>query len=374
MTITIQREVFTSILQLAAGAVEKKSHMPIMSNILLNFEGDFLKITGSDLETEITAQEKLSTLTHPLRITVPCDKLINICKSLPEKTDIKFSLEDNNLYVRNGRSKFKLNTLPADDYPNIEEYDEAQEVLLTQSQLKRLLDRTQFAMAHQDVRFYLNGMLWAFDKNRFTTVCTDGHRLAKCDLLLDKRVEKPIKIIVPGKAIHELSKLISYSSEPITLLLSEHDVKVKTSKFTFISKLVDGKYPDYERVIPKDCVREIVSSREELRYALNRAAILSNDKVRSVLLSVNGNAMKIVANNLEQEQAEEDIAVSYEGGLFEIGFNYEYIVDVLSVLQSKNVMLRFNELNIVLIEEVINSEDNSHCIDDSTYVISPMRI
>ncbi len=368
MKFSISRDVLLKPLQLVAGVVEKRQTLPILANVLIVIDGDNLSLTGTDLEVEIVGRATLENgLSDSLEITVPAKKLLDICKSLPDGVDINFAVDDQKLVVKSGRSKFTLSTLAASDFPNVEDGDQALKFRLKQGELRRLIDRTAFAMAQQDVRYYLNGMLWQVSGNKFTAVATDGHRLAKCELLGESELGSLHSVIVPRKGVVELSRLLSESEEDVELSIGTNHVRVVTDGFTLTSKLVDGKFPDYERVLPKGGTKVIYGERDELRQAFSRTSILSNEKYRGVRLLLSDGAMKIVANNPEQEEAEEVVNVDYQGEDLEIGFNVSYLVDVLGVLSSENTKITLSDSNSsALLEE---SEGG-----DSMYVVMPMRL
>jgi len=367
MNFSISRDVLLKPLQLVAGVVEKRQTLPILANVLMVVDGDQLSLTGTDLEVEMMGRVKLQNHSSSMEITVPAKKLLDICKSLPDGADIKFSLEDQKLIVKSGRSKFSLSSLAANDFPCVEEGDEALQFSVKQAELRRLLDRTSFAMAQQDVRYYLNGMLWQVVGNKFITVATDGHRLAKCELSTDTEIGTLQKVIVPRKGVIELARLLSDDNAHVQITIGANHVRATTESFTFTSKLVDGKFPDYERVLPKGGSKVIYGVRNELKQAFNRTAILSNEKYRGVRLLLSDGSMKMVANNPEQEEAEEVVSVDYHGEVLEIGFNVSYLVDVLGVLSGENTRITLSDSNSsALLEE----SDGG----DSVYVIMPMRL
>ena len=298
---------------------------------------------------------------------MPARKLVDICKSLPEGCEIEFAAEDGKVIVRSGRSRFTLATLPARDFPNVEDSIGTHKITLEQGQLRRLIERTAFAMAQQDVRYYLNGMLWELQPRMLRVVATDGHRLAMCSLDSEFTVEENKQVILPRKGVLELSRLLQDEGGEVTIVIGDNHIRATTDEFTFTSKLVDGKFPDYERVLPKNSDKVVIGSREELRHAFTRTAILSNEKYRGVRISLTDGAMQIVANNPEQEEAEETVNVDYQGDTLEIGFNVSYLLDVLGVLDSDEVKLSLADPNSsALLEEPEHG--------DSLYVVMPMRL
>tara|TARA_R110000772_G_scaffold148001_1_gene258433 strand:+ start:12621 stop:13727 length:1107 start_codon:yes stop_codon:yes gene_type:complete len=368
MKFSISRDALLKPLNLVAGVVERRQTLPILSNVLMVLEGDQLSLTGTDLEVELVGRVALpSPVSAPGEVTVPARKLVDICKSLPEGSDIQFTVEDGKVTVRSGRSRFTLSTLPAREFPAVEEGVGTHRFTVKQGQLRRLIDRTAFAMAQQDVRYYLNGMLLELKGGRLRVVATDGHRLAMCTLPSPVPVDEDTQVILPRKGVLELSRLLLEEDQDIAMVLGSNHLRATTDGFTFTSKLVDGKFPDYERVLPRAADKIVLGSRLELRQAFTRTAILSNEKYRGVRLKVAPDVIEIVANNPEQEQAEEQVSVDYQGDSVEIGFNVSYLLDVLGVLSGEQVKLSLSDPNSsALLEE---SEDG-----DSLYVVMPMRL
>jgi len=367
MKFVIARDDLLKPLNLVAGVVERRQTLPILANVLLVLDGDHLSLTGTDLEVELVGRVKLASQGEAGEVTVPARKLVDICKSLPEGCEIEFKVEDGKVLVRSGRSRFTLSTLPAREFPNVEDSMGTHKIVLQQGQLRRLIDRTAFAMAQQDVRYYLNGMLWELQPSTLRVVATDGHRLAMCTLDEKFDVDEPKQVILPRKGVLELSRLLQEEGADITIVIGNNHIRATTDEFTFTSKLVDGKFPDYDRVLPKNAEKAVLGSREELRQAFTRTAILSNEKYRGVRLMLSDGSVQIVANNPEQEEAEEVVSVDYQGDSLEIGFNVSYLLDVLGVLSGEQVRLSLSDPNSsALLEE---SEDG-----DSLYVVMPMRL
>jgi DNA polymerase-3 subunit beta len=367
MKFTISRDALLKPLNLVAGVVERRQTLPILANVLMVLDSDRLSLTGTDLEVELVGRVQLASAGDSGEVTVPARKLVDICKSLPEGCDISFNVEDGKVTVRSGRSRFTLSTLPAREFPNVEDSMGTHQFTIKQGQLKRLIDRTGFAMAQQDVRYYLNGMLWELSDKQLRVVATDGHRLALCTLPEKIDASGDTQVILPRKGVLELSRLLLEEQEDIAVVIGSNHVRATTDEFTFTSKLVDGKFPDYQRVLPRAPDKMVVGSRLELRQAFSRTAILSNEKYRGVRLKLTDNSLDIVANNPEQEEAEEAVPVEYQGDELEIGFNVSYLLDVLSVLSGEQVKLSLSDPNSsALLEE---SESG-----DSLYVVMPMRL
>ena len=366
MKFRVARDALLKPLNLVAGVVERRQTLPVLSNVLLNLDGARLSITGTDLEVELVGRVELPEAGDAGEITVPARKLADICKSLPEGVDVEFTVADGKATVRSGRSRFTLATLPAREFPNIEDSIGTHQFTLQQSQLRRLIERTAFAMAQQDVRYYLNGMYWELREGRLRAVATDGHRLAVCTLE-DKLDLEDTQVIIPRKGVLELARLLQNDDDEVSVILGSNHIRATTPEFTFTSKLVDGKFPDYERVLPRNADKSLLGSRMELRQAFTRTAILSNEKYRGVRLKLGADTLEIVANNPEQEQAEEQVPVSYDGEALEIGFNVGYLLDVLGVLSGDDVRFSLSDPNSsALLEE----SDGG----DSVYVVMPMRL
>lgn len=369
MKFVISREALVTPLNLVAGVVERRQTMAILANVKLSVSASTLELTGTDTEVELIARiDGLQGDVEPGDITVPARKLIDICKSLPDGSDISFQLDADHLIVRSGRSRFTLSTLPARDFPSLQEEVSGRSITLQQGELRRLIDRTSFAMAQQDVRFYLNGMMWELTEDHFRVVATDGHRLALCTLSSPLAGVEPTQVIVPRKGVTELAKLLTSDSDDVGIVIGSNHVRATTSEFSFTSKLVDGKFPEYQRVLPQGADKTIVGMRQELKEGFSRAAILSNEKYRGVRLRVDQSNLEIVANNPEQEQAEEYVAVEYNGkDPLEIGFNVSYLLDVLNVLDSEQVQMSLAGSNSsALLEEPLGG--------DALYVVMPMRL
>ncbi|MEH6586871.1 MAG: DNA polymerase III subunit beta [Halioglobus sp.] len=367
MKFTVSRDALLKPLNLVAGVVERRQTLPILANVLMVLEDDRLALTGTDLEVELVGRVKLTSAGDSGELTVPARKLVDICKSLPEGSEISFAAEDGKVIVKSGRSRFTLSTLPAREFPNVEDSMGTHQFTIKQGQLKRLIDRTAFAMAQQDVRYYLNGMLWELKDKQLKVVATDGHRLALCTLPEPIETSDDAQVILPRKGVLELARLLLAENEDIAIVIGNNHIRATTDEFTFTSKLVDGKFPDYQRVLPRSPNKIVLGSRLELRQAFTRTAILSNEKYRGVRLKLTDNSLDIVANNPEQEEAEEAVPVDYQGESLEVGFNVSYLLDVLAVLSGDQIKLSLSDPNSsALLEE---SDEG-----DSLYVVMPMRL
>jgi|TARA_B110000902_G_scaffold266241_2_gene353224 DNA polymerase-3 subunit beta len=366
MKFTVTRDALLKPLNLVAGVVERRQTLPILANVLIGVEGNQLTLTGTDLEVELLGKVSLDGVTVDGDITVPARKLLDIVKSLPDDSVISVEVEDQRAIIKSGRSRFTLSTLPASEFPNVEQGSATLEFDVLQGKLKGLIDKTAFAMAQQDVRYYLNGMLWEIKDSVFRVVATDGHRLALSTLAGITTSEEK-QVILPRKGVLELSRLLIDEAESIHLAFGDNHLRATTQAFTFTSKLVDGKFPDYDRVLPKGSDKEVVAQRDILKQALARAAILSNEKYRGIRMQFNAGDLRIVANNPEQEEAEDVVAIEYDGDTLEIGFNVSYLLDIMNVVSGPKVKFSLLDANSsALLED--NDDGNS------LYVVMPMRL
>lgn len=369
MQFVIQRDALLKPLQLVSGAIERRHTLPILSNVLLEVsEEQQLCLTGTDLEVELVATTSdLVSIQSPGRITVPARKLLDICRSLPESENISFLLQGGNAVLSAGKSKFTLSTLSADDYPNLESWQGEADIVLTAQQLRKLFEDTAFSMANQDVRYYLNGLLLEVDNNNISAVATDGHRLALSSLQLATGAAQQKQIIIPRKGVLEIMRLLTQDDRQVKLSLGHNHIRLSDADFTFSSKLIDGRFPDYRRVLPRNSTKQITVHRTALKDACTRASILSNEKYRGVRFLLSSGELQIIANNPEHEQAEEFVEVEYQGDGLEIGFNIGYVLDVLNTLHTDLVILHLSDANSsTLIEGVGNA--------GASYVVMPMRL
>ncbi len=365
MKLSAARDVLLKPLQAVIGVVERRQTMPILSNVLLVAKNGQLSVTATDLEVELVAETDVEVETGG-EITVSGRKLLDICRALPESAAVSISVSGEKLHVRSGRSKFALATLPAAEFPTVEEIKASQTITVAQAVMGRLIEKTHFSMAQQDVRYYLNGMLLETGGKHVRTVATDGHRLALCQTELDGANLEEQQVIVPRKGVLELQRLLSGEGS-VDIVLGANHVRIQLEGIRFTSKLIDGRFPEYDRVIPKDSSNELRADREVLRGALQRTAILSNEKYRGIRLIIRDNGVILQAHNPEQEEAEEELEVTYSGDDIEIGFNVNYLLDALGAVESEEVAL-----------SVVDS--NSSCLirqpgnDDCKFVVMPMRL
>jgi DNA polymerase-3 subunit beta len=348
MKITAQRETLLKPLQIVSSVVERRQTSPILANTLLSVTGKLLTLTGSD-------------------ITLPARKLMDLCRTLPDSAKIEISIEKDRAIIRSGRSRFTLTTLPAVEYPNIDPIETPLSFKLPQMQLKQLIEQTQFAMAQQDVRYYLNGLMLEISQDGVITVATDGHRLAYSSVQISTGVTETRQVIVPRKGVVELHRLLESEDTPVEIQIGKNHIRLIMPSVTFTSKLIDGKFPDYQQVIPANPTRNIVVNRENLHQVFNRIAVLSNEKFRGMRLQLEPNLLRASVHNPEQEEAEEEVEVNYSGEEFEIGFNIGYFMDALSVIRSDDVKVSFTDSNHSCLVQGVND-------DQSRYVIMPMRL
>ncbi|EKD53776.1 MAG: hypothetical protein ACD_60C00155G0003 [uncultured bacterium] len=368
MQVTIERAVLLKPLQMISGVVERRQTLPILANVLITVKDQHLSLTATDLEIELIGSVPLGEPGKPGSITVSARKLFDICRALPEDAVINLTLEGDQVVLRSGRSRFLLATLPANHFPSLEETVFTTEFVIEQARLKKLISKVYFAMGHQDVRHYLNGALFDISQDMMKCVATDGHRLAFSSIKDIATSAAQTKVILPRKSVLELMRLLDVNrEESVTVSIGENHFRLKSSEFTFTSKLINAQYPDYDKLIPRKIASTATGSREALKQALSRASILSNEKFRGVRLQLDRDTLRVVANNPEQEEAEETVHLEYEGSEMEIGFNVAYLLDVVSTIASENIRWSFSDPNGgVLIE---SSEK-----DDSLYVVMPMRL
>jgi len=367
MKFNITREEILSPLQIISGVVERKQTMPVLSNFLIEAEPGRLSITGTNMEVELVCTLNQAFVELAGSITLPARKLVDICRSLPNDASIEFSLEGEKMHIRSGKSHFTLATLPAEQFPNTEKYEHDLAVSFSQRDFKKMLDATTFAMAQQDVRYYLNGMLFELGNKYVRLVATDGHRLALSSLDTDLERETEKQVIVPRKGIIELGRLLSDSDDEVVLSIGDSHIYSQIGNYQFTSKLIDGKFPDYNRVIPKGGDKVLVADRTELKDMFTRASILSHENIRGIQLHITSNQLQVFANNPEHEQAEDCLDVNYDFDDLQIGFNVSYLIDVMNVLETDIVKFTFlNANSSALVESSIE--------DGSLYVIMPMRL
>src|SRR6202008_1111794 len=365
MKLTATREDVLAPLQSVIGVVERRQTMPVLANVLLAARDGRLSVTGTDLEVELVAASAVS-VQQPGDITVPGRKLLDIFRALPEKTTVTLSMEGERVSVRGGRSRFTLSSLPAAEFPLVEEINAQQTLSIAQGEFRLLIDKTHFSMAQQDVRYYLNGLLLETDGKALRAVATDGHRLALCGTEVSGKARTSQQVTVPSKGLLELQRILGTENN-IELAVGTNHVRAQIGEIPFTSKLIDGRFPEYGRVIPASPARTVEAERESLKLALQRTAILSNEKYRGIRLTARPGLLIIQAHNPEQEEAEDQVEVTYQGEEVEIGFNVNYLLDALGAIEGDKV-------------EIGPTDSNSSCLIQgpgtahTKYVVMPMRL
>ncbi len=378
MKFRTSRETLLRPLRVVTGVVERRQTLPVLSNLLVEASEGGLMLRGTDLEVEVVAELKEGVdIADPGAATIPAHKLAEIWQSLPESVPVDVALENDRAVIRCGRGRFVLATIPVEGFPTdrpLQDHgartqgdeNEAQ-IVLSHADVHRLLNRTKFAMANQDVRYFLNGLLLELTTHNLRVAASDGHRMAMCTLEGGVPGTEGMRVIVPRKSIQYLERLISDSEEDVRFVIGRTYLRATQGEYTLTTKLVDGQFPDVDRLIPSDLDHSLTGDRETLRQALNRAAILSNEKTSDVRLQVEDEQLTIRATNPEQEEAEEVVAVDYDGSTgMDIGFNVRYIQDVLNALDTESVKVSMPEGNSIALIEGPGAED-------SLYLVMPLR-
>jgi DNA polymerase-3 subunit beta len=362
-----KRDEILGPLSAVSGIIERRHTLPILSNVLIDRAADALSFLATDIEIQITARSNLAATEEARSLTVGARKLVDILRALPESAEVTLQQQDKRLLVKAGKSRFTLQTLPAEDFPRLAKpAGEAARFSLGQKSLRRLLGLVQYAMAQQDIRYYLNGLLMVVEDRGLKLVATDGHRLAFASLMLEADLPRQ-EVIVPRKTVLELSKLLAETDDEVKIELSSTQAAFSFGSVELVSKLVDGKFPDYTRVIPTQHKNKLQIEREPLRQALLRAAILSNEKFRGVRWVLADGSLKIVSSNAEQEEAHEELEVKYSGDALDIGFNVNYLLDVLNNVSGNEIECAFGDSSSSALISYSSEKDFK-------YVVMPMRI
>jgi DNA polymerase-3 subunit beta len=344
MKFSIQREALLQPITQVVGVVERRQTLPVLANFLMSAQDGHLSITGTDMEVElVTAVDADIKATG--EITVPARKLVDIVRMLPEGVSVQAVLEGDKLTVSSGRGRYTLATLPATEFPATDQVETLEIIKIQEVKLKTLLEKTAFAMANQDVRYYLNGLLFDFHEGRLSTVATDGHRLAVCDLDADLGLSDDRQLIVPRKGVLELSRMLSDGDEVVELAVGKNHVRLVKGRSVFTSKLIDGRFPEYRAVIPKGTDRHIQMDRHAFTQALQRAAILSNEKYRGVRLEAGDGAVRIIAHNPQHEEAIEELEAELNFDQIAIGFNVTYLLDALTAIEADRIVMELKDPN-----------------------------
>ncbi len=366
MQIKINREVLLKPLTHVASIVERRHTLPILSNLLLEAKNNNIQLTATDLEMQISLNIQ-SNFNGELSTTISAKKFLDICRSLPESIDIDMATNDSRMTLKAGKSRFNLQTLPAADYPVMNKATASGTLVnISQIALKKLLKQVEFAMAQQDIRYYLNGLLLEVNENKLNLVGTDGHRLSFTSTTLNQSYEKT-DVIIPRKTVVELIKLLNDSEEEVSIEFNAGQVNFAFSDIKLISKVIDGKFPDYNRVIPSGHQNTFNINRLEVLTAMLRASILSNEKYRGIRMVLSNNNLKLISTNTEQEEAEEELEINYTQDGLDIGFNVTYLIDVLNNVSDETIHFSFADANSSCLITVPND-------DNYKYVVMPMRI
>lgn len=366
MKFELTREALLKPLQQVIGAVERRQTVPALANVLLCASERGLEMTATDLEVELRA----TAAVEPERAgetSVAARKVLDICRTLPTGAMIRMEVTGEQLEVRSGRSRFVLATLPAQEFPRVDEVHGQVEFEIPQRELKNAIERIAFAMAQQDVRYYLNGLLFELAGDRLRSVATDGHRLSLCETPAALPGGEGMQVIVPRKGVNELGRLLGDDEEPATVRVGTNHIQVLMAGLRFTSKLIDGRFPDYNRVVPESTARTLKVDREILRQALARTSILSNEKYKGVRLTMDEGLLRMQSHNPDQEEAEEELEVEFTGEPLEIGFNVMYLLDILGSLTGDQVRIGFNDANSSCLVTDVSGTDTRH-------VVMPMRL
>ncbi len=371
MRFTVQREAFLKPLRLVAGGIDRKQasqSLPILLNTLLQVQGEHFSLTTTDQEIELVAIGKLETPAETDgAVTVSVRKLMEVCKTLAEGVELSFFEAEDRITLRAGRSRFMVSTLPACEFPNLDEQLGKFKISISKKKLGRLIEETGFAMAEQDVRYYLNGMLLEVNKGYIYGVAADGHRLALGKAKLGQTESEIFRVIVPRKGILELQRILGDTEEEIQIILGSNHIRVITEDVQLTSKLLEGRFPDYNRIVLAPGDKIFMGYREVLKDAFQRAAALFSDRFRGVRLRLTEGYLKILAISSEQDEVEEDVEVDYKGTELEIGFNVKYLIDLLNVIQTERVKFTLSDANNSARVEGVGAESG-------VYVIMPMKI
>jgi DNA polymerase-3 subunit beta len=366
MKIKTNRENLLEPLQKIAGVVERRQTLPILANILVNAGNGKIQLTATDLEVELKTEAQVDC-EGDAEFTIPARKLLDICKALPESATITLEVSEDKVKLQSGRSRFTLSLLPARDYPVIEPTPSNSVMAIQEGTLNRLIQKTQFAMAQQDVRYYLNGMLFEINNGDLRTVATDGHRLAMSQVKNAVSEEIKQQIILPRKAVLELGRLLTSDDNEIKIEMSNSYIRILLANTVFTSKLIDGRFPEYQRVMPVGSDKEVETDKKSICQSLTRVSILSNEKYRGISFELKENLIKLQAHNPEQEESEEELEVSYSGDELKIGFNVGYLLDAINAIGEETIIIELKDTNS---SALIYGKDN----EESKYVVMPMRI
>lgn len=366
MKLNINKDNFLEPLQEVLGVIERRQTLPILSNIYFSINEGELKLIGSDLEVQVGSTLKIES-DENFKITIPARKLLDICRSLPEDSNLNLNFHENTLILKSGKSRFTLRTLPADEYPLFDESNYINEINIEQKVLSKAFGKTIFCMAQQDVRYYLNGLMMEIVNGELQTVASDGHRLALSKNAINNESQTISQVIVPRKAAQELLKLVEKQEGVVNIKFAKNNIKFTLDNVQLNAKLIDGRFPDFKNVIPEESKHNLLVNKQVFQSALSRVSILANEKYKGICLDLTSQLMTINANNSEQDEAVEEVIVDYKGEAISMGFNSSYLMDALNVIESDKIKVSFTDTNSSCLLE--NPSDQS-----SRFVIMPMRI
>jgi DNA polymerase III subunit beta len=365
MDIQFRKETLLPALQAVVSVVERRQTLAVIGNVLVEAQDDGIRLTATDLEVELqsTFAERVM---EPGHITIPARKFLDVVRNLNDGIDIRLQVRADKAYLTAERSRYSLSTLPAMDFPGVDQLTDTIQLQLQQKIFKRLIESTQFCMALQDVRYYLNGILLDITPGSIKAVATDGHRLAVSEISQDFDIKERFQVIIPRKGVHEIFRLLSESENLVDITISSNHIQVQLPGLRFTSKLIDGRYPDYRSVIPEENFSAILD-KENFKRALVRSAVILHEKMRGVRLSLNTDCLMIHATNQDQEEAEDEIVCEYQGDKIDIAFNVTYLLDVISVIHGDSIKMVFGKKNGSCL--IADTSD-----DRSQFVVMPMRI
>lgn len=365
MKFSIPREALLAPIAQVVNVVERRQTLPVLANFLIEAVDEGLRITGTDMEVELVARAN-ADVAQTGSITVPARKLVDICRALPDGVQMNIQLNVDKLAIHAGRSRFTLSTLPASEFPSSDQSESLASYQVSQSKLRRLVDKTSFAMAHQDVRHYLNGLLLEFRDDQVRAVATDGHRLALSEMDADLSGE-PRSLIVPRKGVLEINRILEDIDEPLNVIVGQGFLRIDRERIIMTTKLIDGRFPDYEAVIPMATDNALQANRSEMIDALQRAAILSNEKYRGVRLDMEPGIVRVVAHNPQQEEAVEEIEAKHNFDQLKVGFNVNYLLDALNAIDGEQVRVALRDANSSCLVTAIDS-------DNVRQVVMPLKL
>lgn len=368
MKVTFSRETLLKPLLMTSHIIARQQTLPILSHILFVIHEGLLSITATDLEIELKTEISIDT-DQNIAYTLPARKLTDICKTLPNDAEISLEFKENKMILRSGHGRYMMSTLRADDYPAIEMNASTQRVQLNESALKKIIDKTSFSMAQQDVRYYLNGLLFEIQQQKIRVVATDGHRLSIAETVAEHTIKEDVQIILPRKAVIELGRLLHKDGkEQAEITFNTNHFQVTVGNVFFTTKLIDGKFPDYENILPSEQqAKQLKADREALKQVLTRTSVLSNEKFCSTSFQIQPNNLCLQVNNSDNDEAEEQLSIDYTGESIQIGFNVDYFLDVLQVIETEKIQMIFTSADSSTLIKPVGEEDHR-------YIVMPMRL